>query len=111
MADEVDEVVTVPIETIPDDPTRFVVLAIRIVVAVLRVADFIAGQNERHALCEQQTCKLVFAKLAAKRRDRRVVGRTFMAAIVAVVVVGAVAIVFAIGFVVLLVVAEQVGQG
>ena len=110
VADEIGEVVAFAVEAFPADPADFVVLAIGVVVAVLGVADFIAGQNQRQALRQQQARELVFPKLAAQRDDRRVVGRAFMAAIVAVVVVGAVAIVFAVGLVVLLVVAEQIRQ-
>jgi hypothetical protein len=45
MADEIDQVVAFAIEAFPVDPAYFVILALGIVVAVLRVADFIAGQN------------------------------------------------------------------
>src|SRR5260370_4079245 len=109
-ADEIDEVVAVATKAIPVDPACFVVLAVGIVVAVLAIADFIAGQNQRQALREQQTGKLVLPKLSAKGCYRRIVGRAFMAAIGAVVLVGAVAIVLAIGLVVLFVVAEQIRQ-
>ena len=50
-------------------------------------------------------------QLLAQLDDGLVVGRAFMAAVIAVVVVGAVAILFAVGLVVFLVVAEQVHQG
>src|ERR1700742_410453 len=110
MADEIGEIVALAIEAFPIDPADFVVLAIGIVVAVLGVADLVAGKDQRHALCQQQARQLVFAKLMPQRDNRRIVGGAFMAAIVAEIVAGAVAIVLAIGFVVLLVVAEQVGQ-
>ena len=54
---------------------------------------------------------MILAELAPQRQDRGVVGRSFVPAVVAVIVVGAVAVVFAVGLVVLLVVAEQVRQG
>src|SRR5216684_3757268 len=110
VADEIDEVVAFAAETFPADPADFVVLAIGIVVAGLRVADFVAGQNQRQALRQQQTRKLVFTKLTAQRIYCGVVGRAFMAAIGAVILAGAVAIVFAVGLVVLFVVAEQIRQ-
>src|ERR1700676_3862899 len=110
MADEIDQAVAFAIEAFPVAPADLVVLAIGIVVAVLRVADFIAGQNQRQALRQQQARQLVFPELAAQRQNRRVVGRAFMAAIVAEVFVGAVAIVLAIGLIVLFVVAEQIRQ-
>ena len=110
VADEIGEVVALAAEMFPADPADLVVLAIGVVVAVLRVADLVAGQDQRQALRQQQAGELVLAKLAAQRHDRGIVGRAFMAAIVAVVVVGAVAIVLAVGLIVLLVVAEEIGQ-
>src|ERR1700761_7106335 len=110
MADKFGEVVAFAAEIFPTDPADLAVLAISIVVAVLRVADLVAGPQQRHALCEKQTGELVLAQLAAQRDDSGIVGRAFDPAIVAVIVVGAVAIVFAVGFVVLLVVCEQIGQ-
>jgi len=110
VADEIGEVVALLAEVFPADPAGFVVLAIGVVVTVLRIADLVAGQHQRRALCEEEAGELVLAKLAAQRRDRGIVGRALMAAIIAVVVARAVAVVFAVGLVVLLVVAEQVRQ-
>ena len=110
MADEIGEVLAFLAEIFPADPADLVVLAIGVVVAVLRVADFVAGQHQRRALRQQQAGELVLAQLAPQRGDRGIVGRAFMAAIVAVIVAGAVAIVLAVGLVVLFVVAEQIRQ-
>ena len=41
----------------PVDPTDFVVLTIRIVVAALSATKFIAGQQHRYTLRQQQRCK------------------------------------------------------
>src|ERR1700724_2178521 len=108
VTDEFGEVVAFAIKAIPVDPADLVVLAVGVVVAGLRVADFVAGQKQRQALRQQQTGKLVLPKLTARRCYRRVVGRAFMAAIGAVVLVRAVAIAFAIGLVVFFIVAEQI---
>src|SRR6187551_3622634 len=97
-------------EIFPADPADLVVLAVGVVVAVLGVADFVAGQDQRHALRQQQGRQLILAQLAAQCGYRHIVSRAFVAAIVAVVVAGAVAVVLAIGLVVLLLVAEQVRQ-
>src|ERR1017187_3720793 len=110
VADKIGEVVAVAVEAFPADPADLVVLAVGIVVAVLAVADLVAGENQRQALRQQQTGKLVLPKLTAKCCYRRIVGRAFIAAIVAVVLAGAVAVVFAIGLVVLFVVTEQIRQ-
>ena len=77
---------------------------------LLRVAQFVAGQQHRHALREQQRGDEVPLLPLAQRDDVRVVGRPFGAAVPAVVVVGAVAVVLAVGLVVLVVVADQVVQ-
>src|SRR5262249_3568648 len=109
MANEIAEVVALA-EVVPADPAGLVVLAIGIVVAGLRVADLVAGQDQRRALRQQQCRQRVLAKLAAQRDDGGVVGRALMPAIVAVIVVCAVPIVFAVGLIVLLVVAEEISE-
>src|SRR6186997_2021008 len=101
MADEAGKVFAFLAEVFPTDPTGLVVLAIGIIVAVLRIADFVAGEQQRRALRQHQADQLVLSELAAECCDRRIIGRAFMAAIVAVIIAGAVAIVFAIGLVVL----------
>src|SRR5260370_5308664 len=108
VTDEIGEVVAFAMKTFPADPARFVILAIGIVVTGLRVADLIASQDQRQALRQQQTGELVSAQLTTKRCYLGIVGRAFMAAIGAVVLVGAVAIALAIGLVVFFVVAEQI---
>src|SRR5581483_11705059 len=109
MCDEVGEVVILA-EILPADPADLIVLAIGIVVAGLRVGDLVAGEDQRQALRQQQCGERILAKLPAQRDDIGIVGRSLMTAIIAVIVVGAVAIVLAVGLVVLLVVAEQIGQ-
>src|SRR5204862_534976 len=110
VAVEIGEVVALLAEIVPIDPAGLVVLAIGVVVAVLRIADLVAGQQQGRALREEKAGELVLAQLPAQRNDRGIAGRAFMAAIVAVVVVGAVAIVLAVGLVVPVVGADQVGQ-
>src|SRR5437764_9335094 len=104
MTDEIDEVFAFLAKVFPADPADLVILAIGVVVAVLRVANFVASQQQRRALCEQQAGELVLAELAAQRDDFGIVGRAFNPAIIAVVVVGAVAVLLAVGLVVLFVV-------
>ena len=94
----------------PVDPADLVVLAISVVVAALAVADLVAGKKNRNALREQQARELIRAKLPAERQDFRIVSRPFVSAIVAEIVVGAVAVVLAVGFVVLLVVDDEIRQ-
>jgi len=95
----------------PSQPTQPISLSGNsVVVAVLAIADLVAGQDQRQALGQQQARELVFPKLAAKCDNRCVVGRAFMAAIVAVIVVRAVTVFLAITLIVLFIVAEQVRQ-
>jgi hypothetical protein len=62
----------------------------------LRIADFVAGEQQRQPLGEPQASQLVAAQLAVQRWILDHPVGPLMAAIVAVVVVGAVAIVFAV---------------
>ena len=71
----------------PIDPADLVVLAIGVVVAALAVADLVAGQDQRHALREQQGGSRLRRCCWRSRGDLRLVGRPLGAAIGAVVVV------------------------
>src|SRR5690242_11180150 len=110
VSDELDEVIAFAAQTFPTDPSDWIVLAIGVVVAVLGVADLVAGEEERNALCKQQASELIFPQPVAKRIDLGIIALAFMAAIVAVIIVGAVAIILAISLVMLGVVAEHISQ-
>src|SRR5690606_9475759 len=96
---------------IPVDPVEFVVLAIGIVIAFLGAAELVAGDNHRRALGEQQGGHHVAHLSLAHFDDVFVVRGTFPAVVVREVVVGTVAVVFAVGFVVFVVVRHQIVQG
>src|SRR5581483_3573994 len=64
-ADEIDEVVLLAADTAPIDPADLIVLAVGVVVAGLRVADFIARKQQRHALRQKQAGELVLAQSMA----------------------------------------------
>src|SRR5215470_12129869 len=98
MRDEIGEIVALAAKPVPVHPADLIVLAIGIVIAGLGVADLVASEDQGHALRQEQAGELIFPEPAPYRIDVRIVGRPLMAAIVAVVVVGAVAIVLAIGF-------------
>ena len=97
-------------DQIPVEPGDFVVLAIRIVIAVLRSTTFVAGQDHRDALAEQQAGKHVFDLLFADFHDARIASRSLGSVVVAHAVVVAVTIAFAIHLIVFLVVANEVIQ-
>src|SRR4051794_15180556 len=95
---------------IPIDPTDFVVLAVRIVVAALRATKLIARLQHRHTLrqqyCGEQIANLTFAQLDYLLIFRR----AFDATVPTQVVIVAITVVFEIGFVVLFVVGSDVVQ-
>jgi hypothetical protein len=95
----------------PVHPAKRVVLAISIVVAVLAVADLVPGQQQRHALRQHHARQQIAPQLPPQLENVGIVRRPFDPAIGTVVVVGAVAIVLAVGLVVLALVADEVGQG
>src|SRR5262249_44140704 len=79
-------------------------------VAGAPVADLVARQQQRNAVRQHQGGELVAPDLPAPRDDVGVVGRALDTTIGADVVVRAVAILFAVHLVVLLGVADQVGE-
>ena len=109
--DEMANIVKEPLPILiqmPVEPAQFVVLAIGIVVALLGSADFIAGEQHRHALRQQQGGQQIAFLAPAQRVHLGIVGRALDAAVPAQVVVVAVAVVLAVGLVVFLVVADEI---
>src|ERR1035441_6871537 len=92
----------------PVQPAHFVVLAVRVVVALLGAPDFVAGKKHGYAVREQQNGGKVFALPRAQLVYGGIAGRAFDAAIPTEVSVGAVAVVLAVGEIVLVVVGNQV---
>src|SRR5215510_7557186 len=78
---------------IPVHPADLIVLAIRIVITLLRAAHFVAGQNHRHAMREQQDRSEVLALASAQCIDGSIVRGTLGAAVPAPVGVSAVLVV------------------
>ena len=74
----------------------------------LRAPHFVAHQDHRHAERKHRDGQEVLHLPVAQLLDCGIVGRAFDAAIPASVVVGAVAVVFAVGFVVLLVIGDEI---
>ncbi len=72
------------------------------------MADFVAGQDHRDTRGQEQGGHEVSLLLRSQCIDRKVFGRSLGAAIPAIVVVGAVLIIFAIGVVVFVVVADKI---
>src|SRR6185312_4808146 len=113
-ADEIAHEVAQPLilraDTLPIGPGQLVVLAIGVIVAALRAADLVAGEEHRHAQRQEQRGDEVALLLVAQRDHLGVVGRALAAAIPAEIGIVAVAVAFVVRLVVLVVVADEVAQ-
>src|SRR3546814_15462844 len=78
--------------------------------SLLGLAKLIASQQHRHAVRDQQRRQHRALELVALRDDLRIIAHPFGAPVTAVVVIGTIAIVLAVGVVVLVVVADQIGR-
>src|SRR5271166_6990842 len=74
------------------------------------MTELVTSQKHRHALGEEQSSEKIALLTAPQRIYRRVVGWTFDAAIPTVVLIRAIAVVLAVGFVVLTLVADKIAQ-
>src|SRR5215204_40062 len=104
------ELQQIGIAHLPVHPRNLVVLTVRVVVAVLRAATLVAGDNHRYALRREKRRQHVALLPTAERVDRGVVGRSFGAAVPRSIMRFAVGVVVAIGLVVLLVVRNEIAQ-
>ena len=94
----------------PVQPGDGVVLAIRVVVAALAVAEFVAGAKHRSALRQQHGGEQRAAHATAGVDHQRMVAVAFDAEICADLVRMAVAIAFAIGEIVLVAITHHIGE-
>src|SRR5439155_20532196 len=95
---------------VPVEPANLIILAPGIVVALLGAQEFIAGEQHGHALRQEQGRDEILGPAAAQAEDLRIVRGSFHAAIPAEVFGHAVAIVLAVGLIVLLVIGDQVPE-
>src|SRR5512132_1347660 len=109
--DELAERFVLRPDALPIDPADLAILAIGVVVAALAAAEFVAGDEHRHTLRQQQRRHHVAPLLQPQAMDFRVVRRAFRATVPTVVVVGTVAIAFLVGVVVLAVIADGIRKG
>src|SRR5579872_5237963 len=93
---------------VPMSPGNLVVLAVCVVVAALSAADFVARQHHRHALREHQRSDKVARLPCAQFIYLRVIGRSLRSAVPRPVVALAVAIIFPVRLIVLIVVRDQI---
>ena len=95
---------------LPIKPADLIVLAVSVIVSVLRSAPFVTAAEHRHALRKKKGRQKIPALTFAQFVDLRVIGWTFHAAVPGLIVIVAVSVVVPVQFVVLLIVADQVGQ-
>src|SRR6478672_7547271 len=96
---------------LPVEPADFVILAIGVVVSLLRSGPFVAGSDHGHALRKEQSREHVAHLLTTELENLRVFGRTFFAVVPGMIIVIAIAILFSVGLVMLLVVTDEVVKG
>ena len=94
----------------PVEPTDFVILAIGVVISLLGTPYFIAHRDHGHSDGEQRGRKEILHLATAHLFDFRIVRGAFDAAIPGTIVVGAVAVLLEVGFIVLLFIGDQIVQ-
>jgi hypothetical protein len=95
------EVQKLLVSVLPVEPGKLVVLTVGIVVATLRMAEFVTVPHHGDALAHQEGRYQRAPAALAYLEDRRVVGRAFRAAVPRAVVVSSVVVVLAVRLVVL----------
>jgi hypothetical protein len=92
----------------PVEPADFIVLAVSVVIALLRVPHFITHQNHGDTQGDQGGGHEIFYLPASQLLHLKIIGRALDSAVPASVIVSAVAVVLAVCIVVLPVVGNQV---
>ena len=92
----------------PIDPGNIIVLTIGIVVSPLRAAEFVASQDHWRSLGEQKRPEQIPLLPLAQLHDLRIMRRTFDAMIPRVIVRVAVAVLFSICHILLVVIGDQI---
>ena len=98
-------------QQVPVEPARIIVLAVGVIVAALTAPHLITHNKHGHTHRTTCGCEEVLHLPVAKALNCGIVRRTFEAAVPASVVVTSIAVVFAILFVVLVVIGDDVVQG
>ncbi len=88
-------------EAAPVIPTRFVVLAVGVIIAALRATKFVAAEQHRHAARDQQCEKEVLYLAFPRGLDPGIIRLAFRAEVLAEVGVGSVMVVLYVFFIVL----------
>src|SRR5262249_8845932 len=94
----------------PIHPAGRIVLAIGVVVAALAVADLVSRQQHWYALRQHEAGQEIAPQLAPQLENLGIIRWSLHPAIRAVIFIRAVAIVLAVGLVVLALVADEIGE-
>ena len=96
---------------IPIEPGNRRILTISVIVSVLGLPEFITGQEHRHPLRKKQRGQKIPLLPRTHGANAGIIGRALHATIPTLVVVRPIAVLLAVGFVMLVIVTDQVPQG
>ena len=105
------EILQPGIGLLPVQPGQFVILTVRIVIAVLRLTEFITGDQHRRSLRKYQRRQQGPFQLLATQDDFPQDGFPLLPAIPAEIVIRSIPIVLAVGLIMLVVVTDKVFHG
>ena len=108
---EEPQLLTVAGGQVPVDPTGRVILTPGVIVALLAAAEFVAGNQHRYPLGEKEDHRQGSDASGPQSQNFFIGGWSFHPAVPALVVIVAVPVVLPVAQVVLLIVADQIGQG
>src|SRR5687767_6289931 len=98
------------VDILPVVPGDVVVLAVTVVVSTLRAGDFVAAEQHRHPLREEERRQEIADLPVPETIDFGVLTRPLFAAVPGPIVAFAVAVLFAVGFVVFVVVGDEITE-
>ena len=93
---------------IPVEPRNLIILTIRIVIAILRITEFISGIDHRGTAAAHKNSDGVSHHSESQSKNIRIVGITFIPAIPAPVIIGTVSIVPAVIFIMLVIICIKI---
>ena len=99
------------VQPVPIQPCGRIVLHVGIVIAVLRIAEFVSGEQHRRAQRQEQHAEHVRHGPFALLNDDGVVAGALITEIDRMIVVRTVAVVFAVALIMLVAVARKIGHG
>ena len=102
------EQILVFLKIIPVKPGYFIIVAVRIIIAVLGIRKFIPGQKHCRASGTKKYCKSILLHSSSKLTNLLILRRSFLSAIPGIVVVGSVRILPAVRFVMFVIVAVKI---